>query len=130
MKNYKQTDLLLQIAALIFSLVVIPLFASNNYIYGYFLVGGIQVISVALHVFFRIPGQDNQLRKPYYIALWVIAASVLLMFLFIEYGGMLIAMSWLFITPIMAFYYCYTCYREWKQLNRRPAGAINIIQST
>ncbi len=81
---------------------------------SYFLVGGIQVTSCLLNLFFVDKQYKSPKRRIYHITLLAIAACCLLLNLLALFGL-------LFISPIIAFLYCYMCFSELKLFNHEKA---------
>ena len=108
MRTFKLIDFYTQIGLMIGSLVILAIDSSSHW-YFYFIVGGFQLISVAVHLlrrhsFYAAPG-----RKYYHWALLAVTAGVFSTHFL--YFAML-----LFITPVMALWYLFICGSENEKL--------------
>ena len=125
MKTFKLFDYIFQIFLITISLLFVPwaLFivpagrSADYMILGYFVVGGWQLISVAVHAIAKF---KSKLRKIY---LWMLLATVIIgviciltMILSLYYLAAL-----LFWSPVLAFVYLIACIKETKALKRAPA---------
>lgn len=107
MKQYKYTELLLNIALITGFVICFAITQSFEWLFvSYFVVGAVQLLSMFVHI---IKGwfSHNYLRLGYYLFLLVV---VLLCF-----GGIGLLIL-LYLAPLMASLYVYICYREWKIL--------------
>ncbi|MEO6491131.1 MAG: hypothetical protein ABIO04_14410 [Ferruginibacter sp.] len=110
MKMFKQVDLWIS-CILIMSFTVAGLLKMDEtFIIGYFVVGGWQVISMAIHAFNHWFTQRKGVRRIYH---WITAISLLTM----PAGSFWIL---LFTAPFMAMYYAWICYIEVYVKLQRP----------
>ncbi len=107
MKQYKILEILIN-SALIFGFIcVFAITSSFELLFlSYFIVGGLQLLSMILHI---IKGwfSNHSFRFVYYIFLLLVA-----MLCFGGIGFFILLYS----APLMAAFYVYICYREWKIL--------------
>lgn len=120
MKIFKSIDLIVQLFTIVLG-VVFGLIHMEYGFYFYFIVGGWQVLSCLIHAVF--PQYYNKVkdRRRYLITLLVLVISSFLLFLgfYFEFEPLLaliipFGFILLLISPIMAIWYCYICYRELK----------------
>lgn len=120
MKKVKQIDIGIQIVAIIGSIIYAIADRSTNFIFGYFIVGGIQIISFLVHWAFSGTKGLTPARRRYgwfllvlaVLTLMAWAAPVLLLALLY-----LILLPLLFVAPVVAFVYCNMCYNELKPIH-------------
>jgi hypothetical protein len=125
MKEFKQIDWLISVLLIVIFLVM-GFIHSIWFLYGYFIVGGWQVISMIVHElagWFVIRGS---LRRSYHVIVLVI---MILGCSFIIYEPLafisyLLCFIMLFAAPVMALFYTSLCYNEWKSLSRRPLSVL------
>jgi hypothetical protein len=110
MKQYKLSEIVLN-SALIFSFVcVFAVTQSFELLFlSYFIVGGIQLLSMLYHLF-KGWFSNHILRLLYYILLLVIGMLC--------FGGIGFFIL-LYASPFLAAFYVFICYREWKILKLR-----------
>lgn len=107
MKQYKYTELLLNAVLIMGSILCFAITLSFEWLLlSYFIVGGIQLLSMSIHI---IKGwfSKHYLRLGYYFFLIIVA-----MLCFGTIGWFLL----LYVAPLMAAFYMFICYREWKIL--------------
>jgi hypothetical protein len=111
MKKFKEIDVWVSLALIIGSLFL-PLFGGDfSFMYGYFIVGGWQVISMLVHILNpEWKSFPNNSRNVYY---WITIISLASM----PIGGYIIL---LFTSPFMALFYTYMCYDETYVKMKRP----------
>lgn len=107
MKQFKLLEILIN-SALIFVFVgIFSITQSFELLFlSYFIVGGVQLLSMLFHIgkgWFS----NHSVRFVYYIFLVFIAVLC--------FGGIGFFIL-LYIAPLMAVFYVYICYREWKIL--------------
>ena len=77
MKLFKITDLILQIALLVYGIVYCYIKSPGNFIIIYFLIGGVQLLSFAAHHFLEYSWIHTQHRKRYgQFLFWIIVAGL------------------------------------------------------
>lgn len=115
-KNLKTADYVIQLI-LIISAVILGILnyikpSGADYIFlGYFVVGGWQIMSVIIHLFYP-PSRKSKLRKIYLIFLAIVLGLVGLG-LFIN--PILFLFGLLIVSPMLALLYVVACIRETKQ---------------
>jgi len=128
MKIYRQTDIVIQVI-LINSGIAYGLIGIYNprcsFIYFYFIVGVWQISSLVVHYFFAMPTTFLSHRRLYTKLVLVtlilgISFGILFsispssaFFLLLYFFGLL----WL--SPLLAFYYLYICWQEYKLITKR-----------
>ena len=128
MKIFRITDLVAQlvliIAGIIYSIVEL-IGEPHFFIYFYFIVGGWQLVSFAFHYFFCTPTIFYRARMFYVkTCMVVIGIAILLCALCFVTSEMLLLLLiygfvMLWISPILAFYYCYICWKEYNLITNR-----------
>lgn len=109
MKTFKLVDTWGQVM-LIPACIIFSLFKLDaSFIYGYFVVGGWQVISALTHL---VKGWKQSGARRHYNKFLLFAGVVggLCLFSYILLGIYLMVL--LFISPVIATWYCFFCYRE------------------
>ncbi len=124
MKTFKTWDfwfnLMLIIGCTIFGLIK----RDESILMGYFLVGGWQIISMSVHAVNHWFTQKGGNRFYYH---WWAAGTIstaLLGFVFPFDVIIWYLLLLLFVTPAMAIYYCFLCYRERFQKMERPLAQL------
>lgn len=123
MKTFKLTDIVLQVSLILFSLVAT--FAAPErfiFLYGYFIVGGWQVTSCAIHLLQPEGWVAYHSRTHYNVFLkWVLLTGLFVFLLaLIQFPlFMLYLYAMLFIAPVMAVWYLVICVIEWNILKKR-----------
>ena len=114
MKNFKKIDYLISI--LLITLFIIASIINRDYTFliGYFVVGGWQVISMLVHVFYRSFTQKKSTRYVYHRITFVALITMPLGSYFIL----------LFIAPFMAIFYTWVCFEEVQIMNERPLALL------
>lgn len=124
MKKFKQLDCWISCILIIAFIGLGTIGESKNFIIGYFVVGGWQVISMLVHAKNKWFTARNSRRDIYQLivffilllALAGIAARIIL--------GLL-AFPMLFAAPIMALYYTWICYDEtYIKMQQRPIALL------
>jgi hypothetical protein len=120
MKKVKQIDIVIQIVAIVGSIVYAIADRSTNFIFGYFVVGGLQIIGFLAH--WALSGSKGltPARRRYgwfllvlaVLALIAWAVPVLLVALLY-----LILLPLLFVAPVVALVYCNMCFNELKLIH-------------
>ncbi len=110
MKKFKEIDAWVSII-LITGFAIATLFKRDNtFLLGYFVVGGWQVISMLVHVYYHSFTQKKSIRRNYH---WITLISLIT----IPVGSFLIL---LFTAPLMAIFYTWLCYDEVRKMSQRP----------
>lgn len=108
MKLYKETELILNLFLMsLFIIIFIPTRSFEYLFIGYFIIGGVQLLSMLLHLLKGWFITSQSLRVSYYWALLLIAVTI-------PFGPGILFL--LYAAPFMALLYIYICYREWKIL--------------
>jgi hypothetical protein len=111
MKTFKTIDLLLQMGAIIGGLIYYWQSVNSNALFGiYFLVGGLQVVSMLVH--FATRNVYKHTARSYYH--WITLVTVALMPI------LPIFYLLLFLAPFMALFYFSLCFVETKRYFTRP----------
>jgi hypothetical protein len=122
MKTFKLIDLVLNIVLILFFTILSLVKYDITFIYGYFIVGGWQVISMLVHQFAGWFTRKGNARNTYFTITLIIILTGLLalmipIFLFIYY-------VLLFAAPGLAVAYTLICYDECREMKRRPIKSI------
>ncbi len=110
MKTYKLYDLLISTALIVIFLVISLLQKDHSFFIGYFVVGGWQLISMIVHIYYNWFTQQGGKRYYYSSAVFIILVIAALGF--VIYPFLLIFYVLLFAAPFMAVYYAWICYTE------------------
>jgi hypothetical protein len=106
MKLFKQIELIIN--TVLISLFLVLFIFTKNYEFvftGYFVVGGVQLLAIIIHIFKGWFIGFASLRTFYNWLLLILAALLP--------TGLSIYFL-LFASPVMALFYLFICYREWK----------------
>jgi hypothetical protein len=125
MKTFKHVDWLVSLSLILVSIIMIIL-RGDVFLYGYFFVGGWQVISMLVHEWTRWFTPKGSLRRSYHRAVFTLVAigTIVFLFPFLVYVAIILGYALLFVTPFMALFYARMCYDEWKELGRRPLSVL------
>lgn len=126
MKTFKYIDWLVSLTLIAGSLVFI-LFRPDNFLYGYVIVGGWQVISMLVHECAGWFVQNKRARRPYHVIVLSLILVVLVCFVLAGIGYIVLLLLGFFLlgfAPLMAIIYTKLCYDEWKGLVRRPLSVL------
>jgi len=122
MKLFKITDLLLQIALLVYSIIYCWLKTSGSFYTIYFLIGGGQFLSFATHHFLEYSWIHTQHRKWYgQFLLWIIIAGLISLVLLKLNIPLLIfyLFGLLIVSPFLAVWYFIIGLKELSSINKR-----------
>ncbi|MBX9784540.1 MAG: hypothetical protein K2X48_14720 [Chitinophagaceae bacterium] len=108
MKNYKRFELIINTILISFFLLIYLLTKNIEPVFiGYFAVGAVQLLSIVIHIIKGWFTGNASLRTFYNWFLLVLAAllptGISIYFL-------------LFASPLLALFYLFICYREWRVL--------------
>lgn len=128
MKAFARLDVIIQVI-LIVSGLAIGLGVMANSIHGdymfvpYFLVGGWQLFSVIVH----LVGEGLKLSTHRKIYLFTLLIVLVVLIASIPSGAIIYTLiGLLFFSPLMAFFYLYTCYKELQSYQQGRNGIDNI----
>jgi len=123
MKTFKLIDywgsIILIITSVILGVAADPFF----FIYGYFVVGGWQIISMLVHATNHWFSAKGTGRYMYHCIVAFIVALALIGIVF-ESILMLVLFPLLFAAPFMAIFYTWLCYRELYVKMQRPLAML------
>jgi hypothetical protein len=109
MKHFKLTELLIYAVILVcFPLLMLISSSFELFFPAYFITGALQLFSIIIH-FINGWFIHNPWRRGY-------ALFLLLLFLLLLFVPMYILWMLLYSAPLLAAFYVYICYREWKIL--------------
>jgi hypothetical protein len=126
MKRFKQVDLVLQATGILAGLVLGIRFIMSdfaNILYGYFIVGAIQVLSLVIHYFlgYTSPLAGDRYRYSRWILIIFIAGAG--SYLLAWAGVYPVVFVYLFLllwfSPVLAGYYFYICWKEYHRMVKR-----------
>lgn len=129
MKAFRITDLVGQLILILSGIVdgIMELIGHPHFffIYFYFFVGGWQMVSFLIHHFFSTPTVFYRERVFYWkICMIVIGLAILLYALCFASSDLVVllllyAFALLWLSPILAFYYLYICWKEYDLVTKR-----------
>ena len=123
MKTFKKADIVISIVLIIIGIGCAIMGEGDQTIYGYFLVGGWQLISMMIHQFAGWFTEKNNKRYYYHrIVLIVIIATLL--GLLLEVILLVVLLVLIFAAPVMALYYTGICYDEVHVKMARPLAPL------
>ena len=122
MKDFKTIDFIIQVFLIISFIIKSMLNIDQTFIYGYFIVGGWQVISMIVHQINK--WYTNQGSRRFYYHRITAATLIIIPSGFIIPNFFIVWVPLLFIAPIIAIYYLAICYREVFYPAKRPLELI------
>lgn len=123
MRKFKLFDYLLNIILISASLIYGLLAEDFHFIYGYFIVGAWQVISMFIHYFndwFNEKGTGRRIYQKTILYIFITAAIGMLVWPLLY----LLLVILLFAAPFLAIYYTWLCYRELYVKMQRPLAML------
>ena len=123
MKTFKLIDFWVSVL-LVTAFTILSLIRMNEtFLYGYFIVGGWQIISMLVHEYNRSFCGKGSARTMYHRIVIIVLSCALTGFLiypllFIVLAGLLFA------APLMAVYYTWLCYNEVYVKMQRPLAVL------
>lgn len=123
MKNFKKMDAWISVI-LIAAFTILPWIKNLNlFLAGYLVVGGWQLISMIIHAIDgRFAKRDSQ-RYWYHWTVAITGLAVISGFIF-QPLLLLILYALLFVSPFMAVFYTWLCFKEVKKMNQRPLALL------
>jgi hypothetical protein len=121
MRTFKLINCWLQIIVIAVTLglmIILPL----DFFYAYFIVGGIQFLSMLIHEAIAIFTSSGTTRRRYHNIVYVVVLCMV--------AGIWLPPFWLiyipllFLPPFMAAYYSWLCYRETYVYIKRPLSIL------
>lgn len=122
MKRYKQIDLLGSILLIIFFIVAGFVWQDYRFIIGYFVVGGWQLISMAVHQANGWFVQKGSWRRIYHWLVITVLVFCLLGFAIPPF--LMIFWVLVFAAPLMAVAYTMICFEELQTITHRPLSIL------
>jgi len=123
MKTFKTIDLYISIVLFIGSLIFAIIALDDRFIFGYFVTGGWQVISMIVHQLNGWFTEKGSVRNKYHITVLIIILAGLLG-IAVMYILLPVLLILLFAAPLMAFYYINICYKEIYVKMQRPLALL------
>ena len=114
MRKFKKIDVWISIILITGFAIATIINRDYTFLLGYFVVGGWQVVSIVVHVYYHSFTQKKGIRRNYH---WITLISLITM----PVGSFWIL---LFIAPFMAVFYTWLCYREVYIKMRRPLAML------
>lgn len=119
MKKIKQTDLAISIALIVVFLVMSLINQDITFIWGYFVVGGWQVISMIVHAICGwFTGKGGRRYIYHCVVFCIILAGLIGLMANVILA--ILAYPMLFAAPFMAVYYTWICFDEVHVKMQRP----------
>jgi len=123
MKTFKKADLIISIALIILGIGFALIEKGDQAIYGYFLVGGWQLISMIVHQYYGW-FTEKRSRRSFYHCTVLILIILALLSLLVPVIMMILLFILLFVAPVMALYYTGICYDEVYVKMARPLAQL------
>ncbi len=114
MKKFKKIDVWISIILITGFAIATIINRDYTFLLGYFIVGGWQVISMLVHIYYRRTLELSKARSAYH---WITLASLIT----IPVGSFWIL---LFTAPFMAVFYTCLCFDEVRKMNQRPLALL------
>ena len=114
MRKFKEIDTWISIILITGFAIATIINQDYTFLLGYFVVGGWQVISMLVHVYYHSFTEKKGIRRNYH---WITLISLI---------SMPIGSFWilLFTAPFMAVFYTWLCYDEARKMNQRPLALL------
>ena len=113
MKKFKEVDTWISIILIIAFSIATIINQDYTLFLGYFLVGGWQVISMIVHLFYRRSLPVSKLRSFYQFLSLIAIVTMPGSFYLLLYAA-----------PFMAVFYTWLCYDEVRKMNQRPLALL------
>ena len=110
MKKFKKIDIWISIILITVFAIATIIYRDYTFLIGYFAVGGWQVISMLVHIFYRRYFEISKTRSVYHLV-------TLISLIAMPVGSYLVL---LFAAPFMAVFYTWICFDEFKRMSQRP----------
>ncbi len=126
MKKFKVADFWINVSLILGFIIFGLATRDERFGYGYFVVGGWQVISMAAHWVNKWFTGESRQRINYHRFVLALSAVILLFIILGQFAGFLFAplliILWLmlFIAPLLAIFYAAMCYQETFIRMKRP----------
>ena len=114
MKKFKEVDTWISIILIAGFAIASIINRDYTFLLGYFVVGGWQVISMLVHVYYHSFTEKKGIRRNYH---WITLISLITM----PIGSFWIL---LFTAPLMAVFYTWLCFDEVRKMNQRPLALL------
>ena len=114
MKKFKEVDTWISIILITGFAIAGIINRDYTFLLGYFVVGGWQVISMLVHVYYHRFTEKKGIRRNYH---WITLISLITM----PIGSFWIL---LFTAPFMAVFYTWLCFNEVRKMNQRPLALL------
>jgi hypothetical protein len=114
MKKFKEVDMWISIILIAGFAIATIINRDYTFLLGYFVVGGWQVISMLVHVYYNSFTEKKGIRRNYH---WITLISLIT----IPVGSFWIL---LFTAPFMAVFYTWLCFDEVRKMNQRPLALL------
>ncbi len=114
MRKFKEIDTWISIILITGFAIATVINRDYTFLLGYFVVGGWQVISMLVHIYYHSFTEKKSIRRNYH---WITLISLI---------SMPIGSFWilLFTAPFMAVFYTWLCYDEARKMNQRPLALL------
>jgi hypothetical protein len=122
MKTFKLIDLALNISLILFFAVFTLIKKDYSFIYGYFIIGGWQVISMLIHQSAGWFTRKGSARNSYFTLTLIIILTGALAFLVPLFA--IIYYILLFTAPALAIVYTLICFDECREMRHRPLDVL------
>ncbi len=123
MKQFKIIDFWVSVGLIVGFFVAALINKDETFLFGYFIIGGWQIVSMLVHVWGRWFCNKGSSRYNYHLL--VIILLLLSLSGFVFYGflfGLMYVM--LFAAPVMAVFYTWLCYNEVYVKMKRPLAVL------
>jgi hypothetical protein len=117
MLKFKKIDLFVQVFGIILLIAVALIFRGENWLYAYFVIGTIQVLSMLIHYvksWFTSKGSNR-----YKYQLIILIITIITPLAFVVNSPFFVLYALLYTAPLLAIYYCYVCFKEIKILEAK-----------
>ena len=123
MKTFKKADMIISITLIMLGIGFALIGKGDQTIYGYFLVGGWQLISMMVHQFMGW-FTEKKGKRYYYHCIVLILIIISLFSILLPVMLIILLFILLFAAPVMALYYTGICYDEVYVKMARPLAQL------
>jgi hypothetical protein len=114
MKKFKTMDTWISIILITGFAIATIINRDYTFLSGYFVVGGWQVFSMIVHLFYRRSLEMSRIRSVYHFITFIAVATM-------PFGSFYIL---LLTAPFMAVFYTWLCFDEVRKMNQRPLAML------
>lgn len=124
----KRIDLAAQIAAFVIPVFGVPFWGIGSFVFAYFTVGAVQLLSCIINRFSLSNGPRRVSRRYYEMLLLVVCAVTLAAYTVDNEFLFAVAVSMLFLGPVMAVWYGVITWQELEKARKADAAELENVR--